>query len=131
MAATARRIGGAHEGSQLGRAQAGAARELADELVRGQVSFRGQVSCMLRPPHAILCGADRDGLRLRYGNRDVEHVTPQVRADVHAAITTRLEWDLPVHIQDLVDRGAIQTHRTDAARSSTDPSRRSYRDSRK
>ncbi|MFD5408976.1 hypothetical protein [Streptomyces nojiriensis] len=66
-----------------------------------------------------------------YGNGDVEHVTPQVRADVRAAITTSLERDRPVCIQDLMDRGAIQTRPTDAAKSNTDPSRRSYRDSRK
>ncbi|MGW3819719.1 hypothetical protein [Streptomyces sp. NPDC005046] len=45
--------------------------------------------------HAILCDASRDGLRLHYRDGDVEHVTPQVRADVHAAITTTLERDWP------------------------------------
>ncbi|WP_314249973.1 hypothetical protein [Streptomyces sp. DSM 40907] len=100
-----------------------------DELANAQVP---QLSTtLMQKSHAALCGAGRDDLRLHYGNGDVEHVTPQVRADVHAAITTSLEWDWPVHIQDLMDRGAIQTHRTDAAKSSIDPSRRSYRDSRK
>ncbi|MCX4967191.1 hypothetical protein OHA98_20930 [Streptomyces sp. NBC_00654] len=74
----------------------------------------------MRPLHAqlpqlgdavLVCDASREGLRLYYGygNGDVEHVTPQIRADVHAAITTSLERDWPPCIQGLIDRGAIQT----------------------
>lgn len=100
-----------------------------DERANAQVPQLSMT--LIQKAHSILCGAGRDDLRLHYGNGDVEHVTPQVRAEVHAAITTSLEWDWPVYIQDLGDRGAIQTHQTDAAKSSTDPSRRSYRDSRK
>ncbi|MFE1408594.1 hypothetical protein ACFW5D_34405 [Streptomyces sp. NPDC058770] len=47
--------------------------------------------------------------RLYYPGGQVEHVTPQVRADVHAAITTSLERDWPPYIQGLIDRGALQT----------------------
>ncbi|MFE7352765.1 hypothetical protein ACFU8Q_06085 [Streptomyces sp. NPDC057543] len=50
-----------------------------------------------------------DGVRLYYPGGDVEHVTPQVRADVHAAITISLERDWPPYIQGLIDRGALQT----------------------
>ncbi|MFD7781941.1 hypothetical protein ACFV4Q_02330 [Streptomyces nojiriensis] len=99
------------------------------ELANAQVPQLSMT--LMQRAHAILCGASRDDLRPHYGNGDVEHVTPQVRADVRAAITTSLERDRPVYIQDLMDRGAIQTRPTDAAKSNTDPSRRSYRDSRK
>ncbi|WP_327733644.1 hypothetical protein OG749_06995 [Streptomyces nojiriensis] len=102
---------------------------VTDELADAQVPQLSMT--LMQKAHAILCGAGRDNLRPHHGNGDVEHITPQVRADVHAAITTRRERDWPVHIQDLMDRGAIQTHPTDAAESNTDPSRRSYRDSRK
>ncbi|MYQ86787.1 MULTISPECIES: hypothetical protein [unclassified Streptomyces] len=77
-----------------------------DELVKAQVP---QLYMTLsRKAHAILCDASREGLRLHYAGGDVEHVTPQVRADVHAAVAMILERDWPVHIQDLVDRGATQ-----------------------
>ncbi|MER7050286.1 hypothetical protein [Streptomyces jumonjinensis] len=64
---------------------------------------------LMQKAHAILCDASREGLRLHYTSGEVEHVTPQVRADVHAAITASLERDWPAYIQDLIDRGAIQT----------------------
>jgi hypothetical protein len=64
---------------------------------------------LMQKAHAILCDASREGLRLHYANGDVEHVTPQVRRDVHAAITTSLERDWPPYIQGLIDRGALQT----------------------
>jgi hypothetical protein len=64
---------------------------------------------LVQKAHAILCDASRDGARLYYPGGDVEHVTPQVRADVHAAITTSLERDWPSYIQSLIDRGALQT----------------------
>ncbi|MFD4863209.1 hypothetical protein [Streptomyces atratus] len=63
---------------------------------------------LVQKAHAILCDASRDGVRLYYPGGDVEHVTPQVRADVHAAITTSLERDWPPYIQGLIDRGALQ-----------------------
>lgn len=65
---------------------------------------------LMQKAHAILCDASRDGLRLHYTNGDVEHVTPQVRADVHAAVATSLERDWPPYIQGLIDRGAIRIH---------------------
>ncbi|MFB7576222.1 hypothetical protein [Streptomyces sp. NPDC056165] len=64
---------------------------------------------LMQKAHAILCDASREGLRLHYTSGEVEHVTPQVRADVHAAITASLEQDWPAYIQDLIDRSAIQT----------------------
>ncbi|MCX5384845.1 hypothetical protein [Streptomyces sp. NBC_00083] len=63
----------------------------------------------MQKPYAILCDASRDGVRLYYPGGDVEHITPQVRADVHAAITTSLERVRPPNIQGLTDRGAFQT----------------------
>ncbi|MEU9546761.1 hypothetical protein [Streptomyces mirabilis] len=78
-----------------------------DELVKAPVPQLYMT--LIQKAHAILCDASREGLRLYYRGGDVEHVTPQVRADVHAAITTSLERDWPAYIQDLIDRGAIQT----------------------
>ncbi|MFD9409769.1 hypothetical protein ACFWBN_22515 [Streptomyces sp. NPDC059989] len=77
-----------------------------DELVGAQVPQLYMT--LMQKAHAILCDASREGLRLHYSNGEVEHVTPQVRADVHAAITTSLEGDWPAYIQDLIDRGAIR-----------------------
>ncbi|WP_328743826.1 hypothetical protein OHT57_00645 [Streptomyces sp. NBC_00285] len=65
---------------------------------------------LIQKAHAILCDASRAGLCLYYPGGDVEQVTPQVRASVHAAITTGLERDWPPYIQGLIDRGAIQTN---------------------
>ncbi|WP_369242243.1 hypothetical protein AB5J56_44785 [Streptomyces sp. R21] len=64
---------------------------------------------LMQEAHSILCDAGREGLRLHYRNGDVEHVTPQIRADGHVAITIGLERDWPPYIQGLIDRGAIQT----------------------
>ncbi|QKZ18595.1 hypothetical protein [Streptomyces chartreusis] len=64
---------------------------------------------LMQKAHAILCDASREGLRLYYPGGEVEHVTEQVRADVHTAITTSLERDWPPYIQGLIDRGAFQT----------------------
>ncbi|MFJ8083215.1 hypothetical protein ACIQ6Y_21735 [Streptomyces sp. NPDC096205] len=58
--------------------------------------------------HAVLCDASREGLRLHYANGDVERVSPQVRADVHAAITSTLERDWRPYVQGLIDGGAIR-----------------------
>ncbi|MFF4602635.1 hypothetical protein ACFY12_07750 [Streptomyces sp. NPDC001339] len=59
--------------------------------------------------HAILCDASREGLRLHYPNGDVEHVTPQLRQDVHNGIAQSLARDWPPYGQGLIDRGALQT----------------------
>ncbi|MFD3580707.1 hypothetical protein [Streptomyces sp. NPDC058644] len=64
---------------------------------------------LMQKAHAILCDASREGLRLHYRNGDVEHVTPQVRRDVHSAIATSLERDWPPYIQGLIDRGALHS----------------------
>lgn len=64
---------------------------------------------LMQKAHAILCDASREGMRLHYTSGEVEHVTPQVRADVHAAITASLERDWPPYIQGLIDRGALKT----------------------
>ncbi|MEU5836333.1 hypothetical protein ABZ820_22065 [Streptomyces diacarni] len=64
---------------------------------------------LMQKAHAILCDASREGLRLYYTSGEVEHITPQVRADVHTAITASLERDWPPYIQSLIDRGAIRT----------------------
>ncbi|MBC9728184.1 hypothetical protein [Streptomyces sp. TRM68367] len=58
--------------------------------------------------HAILCDASRDGLRLHYPNGGVEHVSPQLRRDVHNGIAQSLERDWPPYIQGLIDSGALQ-----------------------
>ncbi|EDY45743.1 hypothetical protein [Streptomyces sp. SPB074] len=78
-----------------------------DELVKAPVPQLYMT--LVQKAHAILCDASREGVRLYYPGGDVEHVTPQVRADVHAAITTSLERDWPPYIQGLIDRGAFQT----------------------
>jgi hypothetical protein len=78
-----------------------------DELLKAPVPRLYMT--LVQKAHAILCDASRDGVRLYYPGGDVEHVTPQVRADVHAAITTSLERDWPSYIQGLIDRGALQT----------------------
>ncbi|MFD8384975.1 hypothetical protein ACFV2X_41745 [Streptomyces sp. NPDC059679] len=78
-----------------------------DELVNAPVPQL--YLTLMQKAHAILCDASRQGLRLYYPNGDVEHVTPQVRRDVHVAITTSLERDWPLYIQGLIDRGALQT----------------------
>jgi hypothetical protein len=59
--------------------------------------------------HAILCDASRQGLRLYYPDGDVEHVSPQVRRDVHDGITQTLERDWPPYVQRLIDSGAFRT----------------------
>ncbi|MFF3617530.1 hypothetical protein [Streptomyces sp. NPDC002580] len=43
------------------------------------------------------------------GEMRAQGLTPQVRADVHAAITASLERDWPAYLQGLIDRCAIQT----------------------
>ncbi|MFF1446179.1 hypothetical protein [Streptomyces sp. NPDC058295] len=59
--------------------------------------------------HAILCDASRQGLRLYYPDGDVEHVSPQVRRDVHDGISQTLERDWPPYVQRLIDSGAFRT----------------------
>jgi hypothetical protein len=78
-----------------------------DELVKAPVPQL--YLSLVQKAHAILCDASREGVRLYYRDGGVEHVTAQVRADVHAAITTSLERDWPPYVQGLIDRGAIQT----------------------
>ncbi|QDO42889.1 hypothetical protein FNV62_36385 [Streptomyces sp. RLB3-17] len=78
-----------------------------DELLNAQVP---QLYLTLtKKAHAILCDASREGLRLHYPNGDVEHVTPQVRRDVHDGIAQSLTRDWPPYIQGLIDSGALQT----------------------
>jgi hypothetical protein len=72
----------------------------------------GWGECALTPTqkaHAILCDASREGIRLYYSSGDVEHVTPQIRRDVHDGIITNLERDWPPYIQGRIDRGALRT----------------------
>jgi hypothetical protein len=61
-----------------------------------------------RKAHAILCDASRQGMRLYYPDGDVEHVSAQLRREVHDSITQNLERDWPPYIQRLIDRGALQ-----------------------
>ncbi|MFG2525761.1 hypothetical protein [Streptomyces sp. NPDC048527] len=78
-----------------------------DELIDAQVP---QLYLTLKQKaHAILCDASREGMRLYYPNGDVEHVTPQLRQEVHRGITQSLERDWPPYIQGLIDRGALKT----------------------
>lgn len=78
-----------------------------DELLDAQVP---QLYLTLaQKAHAILCDASREGLRLYYPNGDVEHVTSQVRQDVHDGIAQSLARDWPHYIQGLIDSGALQT----------------------
>ncbi|MEU2287837.1 hypothetical protein ABZ614_39040 [Streptomyces sp. NPDC013178] len=78
-----------------------------DELLNAQVP---QLYLTLtQKAHAILCDASREGLRLHYPNGDVEHVTLQLRQDVHDGITQSLTRDWPSYIQGLIDSGALQT----------------------
>ncbi|MCX5112417.1 hypothetical protein OOK13_28790 [Streptomyces sp. NBC_00378] len=51
-----------------------------DELIKAPVPQLYMT--LVQKAHAILCDASRDGVRLYYLGGDVEHVTPQVRADV-------------------------------------------------
>ncbi|WAU78513.1 hypothetical protein O1Q96_01415 (plasmid) [Streptomyces sp. Qhu-G9] len=78
-----------------------------DELLKAEVP---QLYLTLtQKAHAILCDASREGLRLHYTNGDVEHVTPQVRQNVHDGIVQSLARDWPPYIQGLIDSGALQT----------------------
>ncbi|MEU4497555.1 hypothetical protein AB0F96_29975 [Streptomyces sp. NPDC023998] len=77
-----------------------------DELLKAQVPQL--YLTLMQKAHAILCDASRDGLRLHYTNGDVEHVTPQLRRDVHYSIAASLERYWPPYIQGLIDRGAFQ-----------------------
>ncbi|MCX5561083.1 hypothetical protein [Streptomyces sp. NBC_00038] len=78
-----------------------------DELLSAQVP---QLYLTLtQKAHAILCDASREGLRLHYPGGDVEHVTPQMRQDVHDGVAQSLTRDWPPYIQGLIDSGALQT----------------------
>ncbi|MFF1690753.1 hypothetical protein [Streptomyces sp. NPDC058254] len=67
-----------------------------DELIDAQVP---QLYLTLKQkPHAILCDASREGMRLYYPNGDVEHVTPQLRQEVQRGITQSLERDWLLYI---------------------------------
>jgi hypothetical protein len=59
--------------------------------------------------HAVLCDASRQGLRLYYPDGGIEHVSPQLRRDVHDGITQSLERDWPPYIQGLIDDGVLQS----------------------
>lgn len=58
--------------------------------------------------HTSLCDASREGVRIYYQNGQVEHVTPEMRRDVHTSLTATLESDWQPYIQGLIDRSAIQ-----------------------
>ncbi|MGY0055005.1 hypothetical protein ACWY4P_00145 [Streptomyces sp. LZ34] len=117
LLAAAPRVGVVMEvdlGDQRGQVEAaflGVAGAVGDheQLLGGEAPVPQLYLTLMQKAHAILRDASREGLRLHYPNGDVEHVTPQVRRDVHAAITTSLERDWPPYIQGLIDRGALQT----------------------
>ncbi|MFG3255059.1 hypothetical protein [Streptomyces sp. NPDC048172] len=78
-----------------------------DELIEAPVPQL--MLTLTQKAHAVLCDASRKGLRIHYTNGEVEHVTSQLRRNVHDGIAESLEQDWPPYIQDLIDRGAIQT----------------------
>lgn len=60
--------------------------------------------------HLVVCDASRDGGHICYPSGAAEEVVPQMRADVHAALTAILDRDWPPYIQSLIDRGAVRGH---------------------
>lgn len=58
--------------------------------------------------HLVVCDASRDGGQIYYSDGAVEQVTPQTRADVHAALTAILDRDWLPYIQSLIDRGPVR-----------------------
>lgn len=58
--------------------------------------------------HTILCDASREGVRIYYQDGQVEHMTSEMRRDVHTALAATLESDWQPYIQGSIDRGAIQ-----------------------
>lgn len=53
--------------------------------------------------HLVVCDASRQGAQVFYTDGRREHVTPQMRSDVHDGLTATLERDWPPYIQQLLD----------------------------
>lgn len=59
--------------------------------------------------HLVVCDASRQGVQILYTDGRREHVTPQMRRDVHDGLTATLERDWAPYIQQLLASGPTQT----------------------